>query len=280
MPIQFPAAIELNVNNNTERFQLNFSICRNPDCECSGVNMVLYNENKEIQFFLDFTTESYLENNHSDEDIRILNLFINFLKSEKNSSLNLAFFKENYEYIKENVNRRRDAMKSFEPGTFLLYRKILWEEEDIKINFDGKSYFIFDGYCVTSNCNCQDVALNFIEDVHKLGIREADFYFVYNYITGVYRNPTRISEDRIKGIISIIPESLNAKFKKRNTKLKKEVKKDIERKIKEEGLFDAGKRKLGRNEPCHCGSGKKYKKCCLDKDIEKYGKAIKVDINE
>jgi superfamily II DNA or RNA helicase len=25
-------------------------------------------------------------------------------------------------------------------------------------------------------------------------------------------------------------------------------------------------RKLGRNEPCHCGSGKKYKKCCLSKD--------------
>lgn len=23
---------------------------------------------------------------------------------------------------------------------------------------------------------------------------------------------------------------------------------------------------LGRNQPCHCGSGKKYKKCCLRKD--------------
>jgi hypothetical protein len=23
---------------------------------------------------------------------------------------------------------------------------------------------------------------------------------------------------------------------------------------------------LGRNDPCHCGSGKKYKHCCLDKD--------------
>ncbi len=22
----------------------------------------------------------------------------------------------------------------------------------------------------------------------------------------------------------------------------------------------------GRNDPCHCGSGKKYKQCCLDKD--------------
>lgn len=28
------------------------------------------------------------------------------------------------------------------------------------------------------------------------------------------------------------------------------------------------KAKIGRNEPCHCGSGKKYKKCCLKKDRE------------
>jgi hypothetical protein len=26
---------------------------------------------------------------------------------------------------------------------------------------------------------------------------------------------------------------------------------------------------LGRNDPCHCGSGKKYKQCCLTKDEEK-----------
>ena len=24
--------------------------------------------------------------------------------------------------------------------------------------------------------------------------------------------------------------------------------------------------KIGRNDPCPCGSGKKYKKCCLRKD--------------
>lgn len=26
------------------------------------------------------------------------------------------------------------------------------------------------------------------------------------------------------------------------------------------------RRHLGRNDPCHCGSGRKYKHCCLDKD--------------
>lgn len=27
--------------------------------------------------------------------------------------------------------------------------------------------------------------------------------------------------------------------------------------------------KIGRNDPCHCGSGNKYKKCCLSKDQER-----------
>lgn len=26
--------------------------------------------------------------------------------------------------------------------------------------------------------------------------------------------------------------------------------------------------KIGRNDPCHCGSGRKYKRCCADKDQE------------
>jgi hypothetical protein len=30
---------------------------------------------------------------------------------------------------------------------------------------------------------------------------------------------------------------------------------------------------VGRNEPCPCGSGRKYKQCCLDKDETKARKA-------
>ena len=26
--------------------------------------------------------------------------------------------------------------------------------------------------------------------------------------------------------------------------------------------------KVGRNDPCPCGSGKKYKNCCMNKDVE------------
>ena len=32
----------------------------------------------------------------------------------------------------------------------------------------------------------------------------------------------------------------------------------------------------GRNEPCYCGSGRKYKQCCLRKDEEKAAKAREI----
>ena len=55
----------------------------------------------------------------------------------------------------------------------------------------------------------------------------------------------------------------------------------FEKSIEEEAkriqhTYFSGKRKLGRNELCHCSSGIKYKKCCLEKDVKKYGHAIKI----
>lgn len=38
--------------------------------------------------------------------------------------------------------------------------------------------------------------------------------------------------------------------------------------------------KIGRNDPCPCGSGKKYKRCCLEKQVTEYAepKAAKAPI--
>lgn len=41
---------------------------------------------------------------------------------------------------------------------------------------------------------------------------------------------------------------------------RKEIKKDYNR-----SRIVVNEKKIGRNEPCPCGSGKKYKKCCLNK---------------
>lgn len=36
--------------------------------------------------------------------------------------------------------------------------------------------------------------------------------------------------------------------------------------------------KIGRNDPCYCGSGKKYKKCCLERDRKKIGQGRKIPV--
>ena len=32
--------------------------------------------------------------------------------------------------------------------------------------------------------------------------------------------------------------------------------------------------KIGRNDPCHCGSGKKYKQCCYAEDSKKHDEPV------
>ena len=51
---------------------------------------------------------------------------------------------------------------------------------------------------------------------------------------------------------------------RQNIERKEVSKKKITNDVKEEGTKKAPKRghKIGRNDPCPCGSGKKYKNCC------------------
>ncbi len=47
---------------------------------------------------------------------------------------------------------------------------------------------------------------------------------------------------------------------------KKQLQKMISKKVRKVSPSQGDRPKIGRNAPCPCGSGKKYKKCCLNKD--------------
>ena len=46
------------------------------------------------------------------------------------------------------------------------------------------------------------------------------------------------------------------------------------------GRSERRKSKVGRNDPCHCGSGKKYKKCCMQADQESAAEAREAEKEE
>lgn len=81
-------------------------------------------------------------------------------------------------------------------------------------------------------------------------------------------------KDSIKRLEKVYPNLYEIKLdfftKVKNANIRKKLRKEYEDKhdkygydgIKEEKPFARGKIKIGRNDPCPCGSGKKYKNCC------------------
>jgi len=47
--------------------------------------------------------------------------------------------------------------------------------------------------------------------------------------------------------------------------LDNEIRNEIHKKFNESKIFVNADKKVGRNDPCPCGSGKKYKNCCMNK---------------
>lgn len=131
-------------------------------------------------------------------------------------------------------------------------------------------YFLTESYCNDDKCDCRRV---FINVLHKeniaatIGYGWEDISFYEKWV-----GDRSLAKD-VKGPVleagghqSEHSEEILKLFKE--CMLKDEV--FIERLKRHYEMFKSiKKKKVGRNESCPCGSGIKYKKCCLKKDIEK-----------
>ena len=106
------------------------------------------------------------------------------------------------------------------------------------------------------------------EEIYDICAFEFSIQDIFNIINR--KNIEFESEEQLNEIVQIIIELAN------NTRLWENngfTPDEIARKNKysdlkqsSENTFIRKKPKIGRNDPCPCGSGKKYKKCCLSKD--------------
>ncbi len=165
---------------------------------------------------------------------------------------------------------RRLTINSYKPGKLVQYHKIFGYDKRIKISHYGKDYYIIDAYCVNPFCPCKTAYLNFYDNTLSGKIKYPEFSFVIDYDNGIIKETINIAESKAYEIYIGFGENL---LKDRHEELKKEVQPYILKKFKN---YFIPTRKLGRNEQCHCGSGKKYKKCCLENDFKKYGRRIRV----
>ena len=266
--------IVLEVGSKPTLFGFTYSVCRDPKCDCKGVGIKVVNHKYKVSFFIDFETGTYVDDDYSKEEREIIESFVMVMNSGKNKSFNIDFFKIKYREVKKQWLVRKNRIRSHKLGTMMPFSDIFGEGDNIVMKIGDKNYWLHDAYCVTPNCHCTTVALNLFDDADSSGRRKHNISFVYNYAEGSVDDITGENRELLEEIDLPFSNSMIDTFNRRREKIRKEVEPFVVEKIKrwkqrvikkrEKELLKRLEKRVGRNDPCPCGSGKKYKKCCLN----------------
>lgn len=189
----------------------------------------------------------------------------------------------------------RFPMKRIEKaGEMVGYQNVFRWAESLYIDVNGRKYLLDEQYCLATDCNCRDTALTFVplglgkrlDEEDSLTVR-----FDYKRKTWELVAPGRKVPDPPGALVKeVIRKRFPQKFRKHHERLRhlysnflkrrimKKLAKKTARKAKRKGKGKPDvksrntpspstppKGKIPRNAPCPCGSGRKYKKCCMNK---------------
>ena len=147
-------------------------------------------------------------------------------------------------------------------------------------------WLIDEQYCVEPNCNCTDsvfIFLKFPKSYRKKMTSKNAPTCRYNYHTqridlispGLAGTPS--IHDLMADLRGAYP-NLNDQLKSRHQTMKALYHRHYQQRSEDARIADclplktpAGSPKVGRNDRCPCGSGRKYKHCCLNKKPEPLG---------
>lgn len=153
-------------------------------------------------------------------------------------------------------------------GITVAFDSIFHFSEKFQLDCNQKSYLLVDQYCIRSTCNCRNAIFIILETENSEILNyDRETIIRYEYKSGNWKIDTSsnaVDKGQIKQIIGELKHSypdINKHLRKRHRILRELYRDYRDRKFKQDGPA-AIPGKIGRNDPCPCGSGKKYKKCC------------------
>ena len=268
--------------DHVEKYELSMLFCDNPVCSCNTVyiNLLpLENENPgntaaSHQVDIDVVEKklAYLPDKKICKDeLAFANHFLHELTDKDFKYLWGKYFAYKNEITEKANPAEIDALFEYKgvenEGLMYAYKDVLPFGDQLTATIDGKKCIIFDQYCLRPKCPCTDTILTIFsaENPYEGQPELCDVALTYAKKSWApYEN--RVLPISVKTARSAIEEQIPDFYKKlreRHLKLK-----SIYAHCKKKNYSPAQPlevRKAGRNDPCPCGSGKKYKKCCLRK---------------
>jgi len=142
--------------------------------------------------------------------------------------------------------------------------------------FEDESWAVDDQFCVQPKCSCSETILSFLKLVDRSGVLAKEISappsIRYDYHTHKTKFPSDWpangpSRTDLLGALKATNSKLDEHLQIRHLILQTlYTRQAIERfKSRLRSLSVTLRPKIGRNDPCHCGSGRKFKHCCLNK---------------
>lgn len=266
-----------------EKYECLVSACTNPVCTCGTADLDLIpihveNENdvqlspRKVEIDIDEKSLGYRDKKKvPKEDVEFARLFLSKLDDNDFQVLHERHFTFKNKITEKADLDSIDAYFEYDEveynGLMSAYNDVLPYGDQLFVTIDGKECIILDQYCLLPKCSCTDTTLN-IMSIDKAGKTGEELCTVsVNYRKKKWKTIEGLSFPvTVKTVRTAIEGHLPNIYKrllKRHIKLKAIYAHCKKRHYSYKQELQLPK--VGRNDPCPCGSGKKYKKCCLRK---------------
>ncbi len=266
-----------------EIYECNLSTCANPVCACGIVYLDLIpkqakHKNKDelpvrkVEIDIDKKSLGYKDRKQvPEENLKFAELFLREMDENDFQILYKSHFAIKNKISEEASPDSIDAVFDYHEveynGLMSAYNDVLPYGDQLQVKINGRQCLVLDQYCLLPKCPCTDTTLNIMvidevgnamEDLCAISLnyRKKKWELIEEYSIPLNLKTVRSSmEDQFPDIYK--------RLQTRHTKLKaiyahcKKMYYSTNEKLQLP--------KVGRNDPCPCGSGKKYKKCCLRK---------------
>lgn len=263
-----------------EKYECVLTACENPVCTCGIVYLILNpiqcgDKNEKLppmrKVEIDIIEKSLGYRDKESIPKQDIEFAIHLLSKLDDGDFQILY--ERHFAYKNKISEKAepDSIKAhFEydeveyDGLMYAYCDILPYGNQFYVTIKDKEYTIIDQYCLLPKCSCSDVYLDidYINKNQKIG--DTVYTLSLNYIKKKWRiiegDPYNVS---VNTIISAIENQIPNFYKQildRHKKVKT-IYAHCKKRHSPEKEFQVPT--IGRNDPCPCGSGKKYKKCCL-----------------
>jgi uncharacterized protein YchJ len=262
--------------------------CRGPECDCNEVSLYFMEMEETgdpianpITFSIRLNLNTWQENGKPARTGRAQCLVDEFIDNMSDDTMNR--FSSGYKKTRKDARKAAEleiTIDEINSGRLVSWAEIFGDEGGVSsggkgigfsFEYENEELYIDDLYCIQPKCTCGAVVLLFLKNDYKAEALVDVFTARFSFKDGLeIENHPLCTKDEAETIFNVWMEydleAINVMMGR--YRRVKEIgrtliaKGDVSKNRSKCSIRDARKEKVGRNSPCPCGSGKKYKRCC------------------